>query len=104
MSIFEFEQALKFVDWSALQESPDGETFPVKLWGEYVTATKVHSEGYEDSDDETDLVVVVEVGGRFFRKEGWSMVGSHCYGDYEPSWNSGLTEVYPKEQDVTVWE
>jgi hypothetical protein len=104
MDIREAEQVFKFVGWQDVLDSADGTQFGVILNGEPTVATKVHSENKADEDYERDLVVIVEINGQYYRKTGYGMVGSHCYGDYEPSWNSGLEEVTPQEQTVVVYE
>lgn len=103
MDVTEVVQATKFIDWSELLDAADGTTFPIVINGEVVTATKVHSDGQEHDYDENDLFVVIEVQGRYFRKNGWGVNGSHCYGDYTPSWESSLNEVSPATKTVTVW-
>ena len=103
LSLSEAEKALRYVDWSDLLTAEDDEIFPVLVNGEAVTATKVFSEDKEDNDYDRQLQVVVKIGDQYFRREGWANVGSHCYGEYEPSWGS-LKEVNATPKYVTVYE
>ena len=104
MEIQDVKNALKYTDWTKLLYALDGEEFAIVLNGQPALAAKASSVDKEDSDYDRDLEVVVEVSGRFFRKTGWSQTGSHCYGDYEPSWESDLTEVTPHSRTVTVYD
>jgi hypothetical protein len=103
MDITEAKKALRWADWSELLRSEDGTIFAAMVDGVPTIATKVFSEDKEDEDEDTNLMVVVEVAGQYFQKTGYCQIGSHCYGDYEPSWNE-LTEVIPTQKTVTVYE
>lgn len=96
-------EALRVVYWDDLLNAPDGKKFAIMIDGEPAIARKVHSVDKEDSDYDRDLEVIVEIEGQFFRKTGWANVGSHCYGEYTPSWND-LTEVFPKTKTIITYE
>lgn len=100
----EAEKVLRFSDWEMLLDAQDGTTFAIKVDEQPVLAEKVFSEDKDDEDEDRDLTVVVRIGEQFFKRHGWSMVGSHCYGEYTPSWDSGLTEVFPHERQVTEYK
>lgn len=102
MDLNDVETALKFTDWSNLLHVETGTTFAIKLNGEATLATVLANEDKEDDDYDRNLAVVVEVQGRFFRKTGWAQIGSHCYGEYEPSWGE-LKEVTAVPRYVTDW-
>lgn len=104
MNIEEAKKVLRLAPWDELLNEEDGSAFAVLVDGVPTLATKVHSKDQEDSDYDRDLEVVVEVGGQYFKKTGWSQVGSHCYGEYEPSWSSDLKEVFPREKTLTLYE
>lgn len=104
MDINEAKRALQYADWNHLLEAADDAVFPVIIDGKPALATKAHSVDKEDADYDRDLEVIVRIGEQYFRKHGWSQIGSHCYGDYEPSWESDLTEVFPTTKTVVIWE
>jgi len=103
MNLSEAQKALRFVDWGTLLEAEEGTTFPVTVNNEVVNATLVFSEDKADEDYDQNLTVVVKIGDQLWRKTGWGNVGSHCYGDYEPSWGS-LAEVVATPKYVTIYE
>jgi sulfur carrier protein ThiS len=103
VDLHEANEVLRYADWSNLLTANDGETFAVKVNGEAVLATKVSSNEKEDYDYDRRLSVVVEVQGQFFKKTGYAQNGSHCYGDYEPSWDE-MTEVFPHLTTVTTYK
>jgi hypothetical protein len=103
MDLIEAREALRYVSWDNLLNMDDGRKFAVILGGEPAIGTKVHSKDNEDEDNDRTLEVVVELRGQYFRNTGWSEIGSHCYGEYTPSWN-GIEEVVPKVRPVTVYE
>lgn len=94
---------MRLFDWEQILALKDGETFGVVVDGQHHTAAKVMSKNRYDEEYDNDLEVVIEIDGRYFRKTGWANVGSHCYGEYGPSWNEGLTEVKPKIVPATDW-
>lgn len=103
MDLREAQAAFRFTDWSDLLTVDDGSVFSVLVDGKPALATKVYSEDREDADYDRALKVVVKIGDQFFLKTGWSPVGSHCYGDYGPSWGE-LSEVFPQEKTLTFYE
>lgn len=103
MNLSEAKAVLKYTDWSALLKAEDGTRFPVLVDGQAALAEKVFSEDKEDYDYDRALQVVVKIGEQFFKQAGWSNVGSHCYGDYEPSWGE-LSEVFPKTKTLVYFD
>lgn len=103
MNLTEAAKALRVLDWSDLLAQGVGTKFAALVDGEAVLGTVVESSDNEDEDNDRDLSVTVEVAGQYFRRTGWSQIGSHCYGDYEPSWNE-IKEVRPREKTITVYE
>lgn len=103
VSLQDAKEATSLVDWSAIHRLGDGRKFPIVLGDEPEFAEKVASEDKEDSDYDRDLMVVVRIRDQYFKKEGYAQVGSHCYGDYEPSWYD-LKEVAPRERKVVDFE
>jgi hypothetical protein len=99
LTLSDAERVFRYVDWSSLLTAGEGDKFAVLVDGEPAMATV----DKEDDDNDRDLLVTVEILGQFFQKTGWAQIGSHCYGDYEPSWNS-LREVRPAQKVVTVCE
>lgn len=99
----EAAKALNLIDWDTLLNAADGTKFPAVVDGELVWAEKVHSVDKADADYERELLVVVKLGDQYFKQTGWANVGSHCYGEYTPSWN-GVKEAFPKVKTITVWE
>lgn len=103
LSLTEAERVFKHVDWSDLLESEDGTPFAVLVNGEPTVARVVQTTDDRDDENDRDIAVVVEIDGQYFRKEGYGSVGSHCYGEYTPSWY-GLKAVRPRETVVTVYD
>jgi hypothetical protein len=97
------EKALRFIDWEELLDEAEGTEFGLIVDGELVTAKVVSTEDVEDSSNDRNLAVVVEIRGQFFRKTGYKEIGSHCYGEYEASWYS-LEVVNPVEKMITVYD
>jgi hypothetical protein len=102
MNLSEANAALRATDWSDLLDQGEGAKFAVLVNGEPVLGTVVQTESREDYYDDHKMTVVVEVAGQYFRKTGNQQNGSHCYGDYEVSWDE-LEEVRPSEKPVTVY-
>lgn len=103
MNLNEAKIALRVLDWSDLLAQGVGTKFAVLVDNEAILGTVVEANDREDEDNDRDLGVTVEVAGQFFRRTGWAQIGSHCYGDYEPSWNE-IKEVRPRDTVVVVYE
>lgn len=105
LTLEEARKALRYADWTSLHSDGVDGKFAVLLNGEAVTATVVSVETSDDPDSYYDntMTVIVKLGEQFYRVTGEAQDGSHCYGDYEPSWNSP-EEVQPVPQYVTVYE
>lgn len=104
VTVHEATAALRSIDFSDLLARGEGTVFAVILDGEPVVATVVALVEKEDEDNDRDLAVVVKLGSQYFKRIGWGMIGSHCYGEYESSWSSEVTEVHPRETVVTVYD
>ena len=102
-SLHDVQVALRVINWTVVREMADGEEFGVVLDGQHRTAIKRQSDTHHDSDYETDIYVVVEIDGQFFKKTGWNSSSSHCYGygDEDVTWSDGLTEVRPDVRPIT---
>ena len=103
MTLEEATRALRVLDWDDLMSEGVGTRFAALVDNEAVLGTVVEVIEKQDHYDDRVLTVTVQVGGQFFQKTGTLQNGSHCYGDYETSWNS-LTQVRPREQMVTIYE
>jgi hypothetical protein len=102
LTLSDAERVLRYTDWSGLLHA-EGEKFAVLFDGEPLLAEVVQSSDKEDEDNDRDLSVTVRIGEQYFRKTGWAQIGSHCYGEYEPSWNE-LKEVRATQKYVTVYD
>lgn len=103
MNITEAKTALRVLDWSDFLTQGTGTRFAVLVDNEALLGTVVEAEDKEDEDNDRNLSVTVEVAGQYFRRTGWSQIGSHCYGEYEPGWNE-IKEVRPRENKVVVYD
>lgn len=103
MNLGEAMEVLRFVNWEALLHAPEGTEFPVVIDGALALAVVVMSEDKEDYDNNRTLKVIVRIGDQFFRKTGWAQIGSHCYGEYTPSWDD-LKEVFPHERTIVEYK
>lgn len=102
----EVQSAFTYIDWSALLEAEDGAEFPVRADGRVDIAKRVQGRKPEDADYDTKVHVIVQVGERFFRKNGWLSNSSHCFGydDGDLTWDAGLDEVKPQIKPTTYYE
>lgn len=83
--------------WEELADSNDGYKSEITLRGNTVEVEKVASKPAEEGGGDT-IFVVIRIGTQFFKKEGYYV--SHD-GEY---WDGYLTEVFPEEKTITVYE
>lgn len=79
--------------WDALGEF-DGETFEVEVGGNPVTV-KVLETSYGTYEDDT--YIILEAGGKTYRKFGWTASHDGTY------WEGSFNEVFPEQKTITVW-
>jgi hypothetical protein len=89
------EVALETTNWETMFKAPKDTPFAVLLDNSAHLGHKVDN---STADDKTDVWVVVEVSGRFFKKTGYR----ERY--YSTEWDGILTEVSPVSKTVTVYE
>lgn len=84
------------IGWPEVAYMDKGEAFALLLDGRAVLAHR------EDSSKlgvgATDIWVVIEIEGRYYRKTGYHQSHDGTY------WDGSVTEVRPKEKLVTVYE
>jgi hypothetical protein len=103
MNLQEANKAFRVLDWDDLTTQGDGTHFAVLVDNEAFLGKVVEIIEKEDHYDDRVVTVTVEVNGQFFQRTGTVRNESHCYGDYETSWNE-LREVKPVQKMVTLYE